>query len=592
MIRIFRKLHTKFIALALVISFIIPASFIALPEKAEAQVASLSRCLPSFMGALGITLGKEAAAAAVAVPVAPIGQIYKDSIQAGRDQSSFLRDCVEHGLALSIAKFMLAQMTQQIVDWINGGFNGSPAFVGNPGKFLTGIGDQIAGELILGSDLAFLCSPFKLQIQISLALNYSSSFSNRASCTLSDVVNNIDNFVNDFSEGGWAGWFAMTQSHNNNPYGSYLEARGQMEARIAGAQNIKLLELNWGSGFLSWEKCEETSLGSDCQIVTPGKVIGDTLQNQLDIPAEQLGLADDLDKIFNALGNQLMQQLLTKGLGALSGKSSNGGGSNSSSFLDDYVASAQTNQQKAQQNFDSNVSKIDQATSGAGTDVSVVGDQRNVALNKTVAMSSILTNSPDKLVNGDKSDSFDDTYLGAITRNQLNPWMQINLDKLQPIDRIVIHQRTNPSSASTQLNFHVEILDRDQNLVWRSNTLRQNFGSAIDLDIPSNTSGQYVKLQGEGTGRLEIAEVEVFANNPPAITLIGAPVMTVNLGSTFTDPGATAEDEREGDITARMTKTGLVDTSREGTYTITYSVTDESGAKAEKQRQVIVVRQQ
>ena len=48
----------------------------------------------------------------------------------------------------------------------------------------------------------------------------------------------------------------------------------------------------------------------------------------------------------------------------------------------------------------------------------------------------------------------------------------------------------------------------------------------------------------------------------------------VELGSTYTDAGATAVD-LSGAVT--VTSTGTVDTSTVGTYTITYSATDASG---------------
>ena len=49
--------------------------------------------------------------------------------------------------------------------------------------------------------------------------------------------------------------------------------------------------------------------------------------------------------------------------------------------------------------------------------------------------------------------------------------------------------------------------------------------------------------------------------------------MTIELGSTYTDEGATATD-LSGDIT--VTSTSTVDTSIVGSYTVTYTATDSS----------------
>ena len=67
----------------------------------------------------------------------------------------------------------------------------------------------------------------------------------------------------------------------------------------------------------------------------------------------------------------------------------------------------------------------------------------------------------------------------------------------------------------------------------------------------------------------------------PLITLIGDAIINVTLGNTFTDPGATALDDVDGDITADIVVGGdTVDTAVEGSYVITYDVTDAQGNDA------------
>ncbi len=68
--------------------------------------------------------------------------------------------------------------------------------------------------------------------------------------------------------------------------------------------------------------------------------------------------------------------------------------------------------------------------------------------------------------------------------------------------------------------------------------------------------------------------VNVVDTTPPTITLNGANPMTVECHSVFTDPGATASDSCAGSLT--ITKSGSVDTSTPGNYTITYSAIDPS----------------
>ena len=76
----------------------------------------------------------------------------------------------------------------------------------------------------------------------------------------------------------------------------------------------------------------------------------------------------------------------------------------------------------------------------------------------------------------------------------------------------------------------------------------------------------------------------------PVITLLGDDSVTVEVGSVYTDAGATASDNYDGDITSSIVTVNLVDTNAVGTYIITYNVSDASGnAAAELIRTVNVV---
>ena len=66
----------------------------------------------------------------------------------------------------------------------------------------------------------------------------------------------------------------------------------------------------------------------------------------------------------------------------------------------------------------------------------------------------------------------------------------------------------------------------------------------------------------------------------PVITLNGSNNMTVQLGSVWTDPGYTATDSRGNNITDNVIITGTVNTTKAGTYILSYGVTDASSTVA------------
>jgi endonuclease G len=66
----------------------------------------------------------------------------------------------------------------------------------------------------------------------------------------------------------------------------------------------------------------------------------------------------------------------------------------------------------------------------------------------------------------------------------------------------------------------------------------------------------------------------VADTTPPTIALVGAATITVEGGTTFVDPGATASDSFAGNLTPAIHVTGAVNTFVVGPYTLTYTVSD------------------
>lgn len=74
----------------------------------------------------------------------------------------------------------------------------------------------------------------------------------------------------------------------------------------------------------------------------------------------------------------------------------------------------------------------------------------------------------------------------------------------------------------------------------------------------------------------------------PVINLNGANPMTLALNASFTDPGATASDNVDGDISASINATSTVNTAVAGDYSVIYQVSDSSGNATTVTRNVIV----
>ena len=98
----------------------------------------------------------------------------------------------------------------------------------------------------------------------------------------------------------------------------------------------------------------------------------------------------------------------------------------------------------------------------------------------------------------------------------------------------------------------------------------------------------YSVADASGNAASAVRTVNVTDTKAPVISLVGASSMTLNRGTSFVDPGATATDLCAGNLTSAIVKTGSVNTSVVGTYTLTYKVTDAAGLSATVTRTVTV----
>lgn len=321
-------------------------------------------------------------------------------------QSLNFKEFVLDTVAYGIAKAILRNVTTSIVDWINNGFEGSPAFLSNPAGFFRDTASELIGEMIAAdSDLRFLCSPFSIDVRIALAFKYR-PFKKRITCTLDDIIKNSKNAVagasingftaGDFKQGGWPAFVSLSTEPQNNVYGAYVEAEAELDARIGSYFFFKNQELNQGKGFLSYNKCEDVTVQVDssseysgnnlqqsintedntyqdgqtftrtkknaegktvqqrCRVYTPGSVIAGGLETALGSPVRQLELADELNEIVSALFAQLVKQVMTKGLGSVSGS----GQSDPNSYLNRINREPDLNLKNSIANINKNIDKV------------------------------------------------------------------------------------------------------------------------------------------------------------------------------------------------------------------------------------------
>ncbi|MEI7688834.1 MAG: immunoglobulin-like domain-containing protein [Candidatus Nomurabacteria bacterium] len=139
------------------------------------------------------------------------------------------------------------------------------------------------------------------------------------------------------------------------------------------------------------------------------------------------------------------------------------------------------------------------------------------------------------------------------------------------------------------------------------NSISDSISEVIDftntnanLDSPSISNNWLSKTVSDVNILNDLRELKgygVFVTNPtnnylgsqsllvpditkPVITLVGDSTINLTVGDSYTDAGATASDNVDGNITANIVTVNPVNTSVAGTYTVTYNVSDAYGNNA------------
>ena len=179
---------------------------------------------------------------------------------------------------------------------------------------------------------------------------------------------------------------------------------------------------------------------------------------------------------------------------------------------------------------------------------------------------------------------------GTLTDNALSDAIKegeskLNSDTISPIITLLGESTVNLIQGTTYIDRGATAMDnRDgdisSNIQINNSVDTNNIGTyRITYDV-SDSSGN-VATQIIRTVKVNTKPVEVIPDTTkPIITLLGDTSITLKIGETYTDAGATASDDRDGDISSSIVVFGSVNTSIASSYTITYNVNDSAGNSA------------
>ena len=165
----------------------------------------------------------------------------------------------------------------------------------------------------------------------------------------------------------------------------------------------------------------------------------------------------------------------------------------------------------------------------------------------------------------------------------------------------VVFQPVQPDTANPELElFGGAGITREAGQAWAEpgaaghDARDGNLTASITVSgtVDMNTTGTYVLTysvaDAAGNEANASRTVTVVDTTNPVLTLLGDANMSQAKDSAWVDPGATASDSLDGNLTSSITITGTVDVNTTGVYTLTYSVSDGASNEANATRTVNV----
>ncbi len=146
----------------------------------------------------------------------------------------------------------------------------------------------------------------------------------------------------------------------------------------------------------------------------------------------------------------------------------------------------------------------------------------------------------------------------------------------------------------------IELVGNPEAIICPNATYTEEGFTAIDDydgDITSNvevsnSDSQVIYSVSDSSGNKEEVNRTIIKEDKeiPSITLKGNSSLSVVLGSSYNEPGYSATDNCDGDITDKVEVSGSVDTKKVGTYELTYKVVDSSLNEVSVKRTVKVYK--
>jgi peptidoglycan/xylan/chitin deacetylase (PgdA/CDA1 family) len=142
----------------------------------------------------------------------------------------------------------------------------------------------------------------------------------------------------------------------------------------------------------------------------------------------------------------------------------------------------------------------------------------------------------------------------------------------------------NISNILLQLGSNLEVI-QGMNTTYQKVFVENNQEFLNNFQNFEEPQGYWIKVLNDTTLTFPF----LADTTKPIITLVGESEVTLSVGERYFDEGATAIDDIDGDISSNIITTNPVDTTKAGSYVVTYNVVDKAGNSAIEVSRVVTV---
>ena len=169
-----------------------------------------------------------------------------------------------------------------------------------------------------------------------------------------------------------------------------------------------------------------------------------------------------------------------------------------------------------------------------------------------------------------------------------NSWNIMNGGNLAYLNINALTINVDGTYVAVSDNSDVKVYKFINNQNWIYYSLFSN-GNVKGLSLSPNGLKLGMGIGNTGEDFSSIVVENVVDNIPPVITLIGDVSLTIGLGTTWNEPGYTAIDNIDGDISNNVAIIGSVNSDVSGVYTLQYDVSDNAGNVALQVTRIVTV---